>query len=46
MVFNAREVDHIGHTYDLVRSLFDIIREVQKTGQSKIEKKEEKINEI
>ena len=31
MVLNARESDHIAHSYDLVRGLFDVLREVQKS---------------
>ena len=46
MVFNARESDHLGHTYDLVRSLFDVLREVQLNSQSKLESKDQKITEI
>ena len=30
MVFNARESDHVAHAYDLVRGLFDIVRDVIK----------------
>jgi hypothetical protein len=41
MVLNAQKSDHVAHSYDLVRSLFDILREVLQTGQSKFEKKDE-----
>ena len=44
MVFNPNSDQ--GHTYDLVRSLFDILREVQINSQNKLESKDLKIAEV
>ena len=44
MVFNNGMNE--GHTYDLVRSLFDILREVQVNSQNKLESKDAKIVEV
>ena len=30
MIFNAREADYVAHLYDLMRGLFDVLREVMK----------------
>jgi len=46
MVFNAREADHVAHVYDLVRSLFDVMRDVLKSTQVQSMKKDEAITEI
>ena len=46
MVFNARESDHVAHVYDLVRGLFDVMRDVLKSTSTKSIKKDEVISEI
>ena len=44
MVFNSGSNE--GHTYDLVRSLFDVLREVQVNSQNKLQSKDAKIVEV
>ena len=46
MVFSANEADQALHIYDLVRSLFDVMREVLQNTSSKAVKKDEVITEI
>jgi len=29
MVLNAREPDYVGHLYELVKSFFDVLRDIQ-----------------
>jgi hypothetical protein len=36
MVLNAREKDHVAHVYDLVRQLLDILRDVYKCYNIKL----------
>lgn len=45
MIFNAREADYVAHTYDLMRSLFDVLREVMKDTSSKQSRQSQDIKE-
>jgi len=46
MVLNARGPDYVAHTYELVKGLFDVIRDVQMNLQSTSKKREELVAEI
>lgn len=45
MVFNAQSQDNVGHVYDLIRSLFDVLREVMGNKEACKKNEDYKIQE-
>tara|TARA_B110000285_G_C14920614_1_gene512403 strand:- start:302 stop:571 length:270 start_codon:yes stop_codon:yes gene_type:complete len=45
MVLNAREADSVAHAYDLVRGLFDVLREIQSSKKNDISKQGQELRD-